>query len=56
MHKYGLPSPYELLENPPAKSAWKRTINKKLVEYWKEVLVSETQIKVFAPILEPQQS
>ena len=45
LYKYGLPSPYELLENPPAKSAWKRTINKKLVEYWKEVLVSVTQKK-----------
>ena len=45
LYKFGLPSPYELLENPPAKSAWKRTVNKKLVEYWKEVLVSETQKK-----------
>ena len=45
LYKYGLPSPYELLENPPAKSAWERTVNKKLVEYWKEVLVNETQKK-----------
>ena len=45
LYKYGLPSPYELLKNQPAKSAWKRTVNKKLVEYWKKVLVSETQKK-----------
>ena len=45
LYKLGLPNPYELLVNTPAKSAWKRKVNKKLVEYWKKALVSETQKK-----------
>ena len=42
LYKYGLPSPYELLENPPSKYVWKKAVNGKLVEYWKERLASET--------------
>ena len=41
LYKYGLPSPYELLENPPTKYVWKRAVNEKLVKYWKERLASE---------------
>ena len=42
LYKYGLPSPYELLENPPSKYVWKKAVNGKLVEYWKERLAGET--------------
>ena len=41
LYKYGLQSPYELLENPPTKYVWKRAVNEKLVKYWKERLASE---------------
>ena len=42
LYKYGLPSPYELLEDPPSKSSWKRIVNDKLEKYWKEQLISDS--------------
>ena len=46
LYKYGLQSPYELLEDPPSKSSWNRIVNDKLEKYWKEQLISDSLKKV----------
>lgn len=41
LYKYGLPDPFELLENPPTKYAWKDKVKETLVSFWKNYLENE---------------
>jgi hypothetical protein len=34
MYKYGLPSPHDILANPPSKGAWKTIVTKAINYYW----------------------
>ena len=41
LHKYKLPSAYELMATPPTKAAWKRTIKLATADYWTAALTEE---------------
>ena len=41
--KYNLPSPFQLMSDPPPKESWKRTIKQAARHYWGEHLKTEAQ-------------
>ena len=41
LHKFKLPSAYELLENPPSKEIWKQSVKKAINCYYEKALVQE---------------
>lgn len=41
--KYELPSSVELLDNPPNKNAWKRTLQTTINQYWKHKLINDAE-------------
>lgn len=42
--KYSLPLPWDLLESPPTKSGWKRTVKQRVEAYWAEVFQSRATL------------
>ena len=50
---YGLPSIFELLDNPPTKAVWKCTLNHKIHEmvemFWKSGIKSKSSTKYLNP-------
>ena len=51
--KYGLPHPIELMENPPTKMTFKKTVKLQVLAYWNEILRTECSqlqsLKYFKP-------
>jgi hypothetical protein len=45
LQKYNLPSPEEILENPPKKQQWKNTMKKAINSFWYDKWTNEKQIK-----------
>jgi hypothetical protein len=41
--KYNIPDPLDLLRNPKSKFAWKRLVNSKVDNYWKEQIIDRAQ-------------
>ena len=52
--KYNLPSPYTLLQNPPRKLAWKRTVKQRIQGEWSQRLCKEAILKSTLLYLNPQ--
>ncbi|MCG8047714.1 MAG: reverse transcriptase domain-containing protein, partial [Candidatus Thiodiazotropha endolucinida] len=42
--KYGLPSPWEIMESTPTKFSWKRQVKKQVDAYWVDALVSKAAL------------
>ena len=41
-HQYELPSPHDLISNPPEKAAWKKLVNKTINNYYVSKLLQES--------------
>lgn len=42
--KYNLPSPFYMLDNPPQKLCWKRTVKKEVLAYWTSEITSMSSL------------
>jgi hypothetical protein len=56
LQKYNLPSPEEILENPPKKQQWKNAMKKAINSFWYDKWTNEKQIKSTLEYLEIQQN
>jgi hypothetical protein len=45
LQKYILPNAHELLQNPPSKQSWKRTVKQKITQKWEAIHKEESQQK-----------
>ena len=45
LHEYGLPSAYDVMENPPSKHQWKSMIDKAVNDYWRNYWKTEMDSK-----------
>ena len=52
LNAYLLPSAYELLENPPSKEQWKKTVKDKVHQTIEQQLHDDIRVKVFAQVPE----
>ena len=56
LQKYNLPSPEEILENPPKRQQWKNEMKKAINSFWYDKWTNEKQIKSTLEYLEIQQN
>jgi hypothetical protein len=56
LQKYNLPSPEEILENPPKKQQWKNAMKKAINSFWYDKWTNEKQIKSTLEYLEIQRN
>ena len=56
LQKYNLPSPEEIIENPPKKQQWKNAMKKAINSFWYDKWTNEKQIKSTLEYLEIQQN
>ena len=54
LQKYNLPSPEEILKNPPKKQQWKNAMQKAINSFWYDKWTNEKQIKSTLEYLEIQ--
>ena len=45
LRKYNLPTPYDLLENPPTKEKWCKTVTDAIHKYWRDKISTEASAK-----------
>ena len=45
LRKYNLPTPYDLLENPPTKEKWRKTVTVAIHKYWRDKISTEASTK-----------
>ena len=55
LQKYNLPSPEEIIENPPKKQQWKNAMKNAINSFWYDKWTNEKQIKSTLEYLEIQQ-
>ena len=53
LHKYHFPSAFDLLENPPYKSHWKRQVHHAIATFWTYCLTQQAEEKKTLSLLNP---
>ena len=44
LHKYNLPGPMTLLDNPVSKTNWKKQIKERVHQYWRNRIINDCQL------------